>query len=100
MPAHGTVGVPHAVGAEPGPITYMLTAGSLVMLVISLLSHSPYAFCMMDDQKSDRQGLSAVHAVRAGPESGLHYLFVPRKSHAIILLSRFCIMHKEYWKCR
>lgn len=96
MPARGTVG--HPMGAEPGPITYMLTAGSAVILVISLLSHSPCAFCMMDDQKSDHRGLSAARAVSAGPESGLCYLFMPRKSHAIILPSRFCIMHKEY--CR
>lgn len=50
----------------------VLTTDSVVtILVISLLSHSPYAYGMMDDQKADRQAFRIVHAVRTGPESVL-----------------------------
>lgn len=58
--------------AEPGPIMCVLMTDSVVtILVMSLLSHSPYACGMMDDQKADRQAFSIVHAVRTGPESVL-----------------------------
>ena len=85
--------------AEPGPIICMLTTDSVVIiLVISLLSHSPYAYRMMDDQKSDCQAFSIAHAMRAGPESVLQYLFALRKNNAIVLLSRVCIIHKGIYR--
>lgn len=71
MSQHGTAGIPDR-GAEPGPIMCILMTDSVIItLAMSLLNHSPYAYCVMDHQKSDHWAFRIVRVVRAGPESGL-----------------------------